>query len=91
MKTFYFYNQSEQEDGDELGQEGAEGQKMELVLPDGFDLKRDNSTVEDYTYTVTQNGQDFFKFTILPVVQIPNMPMPAAVILRAKGDKEGTL
>jgi hypothetical protein len=92
-KTFRFFNQMEQEHGDELGQQGADGQKLELTLPDGWDLTRaDPKNDEDYTYTVMEGQNVAFKFTILPPVEIPNMPIPAAVILREKGDdKEGTL
>jgi hypothetical protein len=89
MKTFRFFVQSEQEPGNELGAPG-DGQKIELTLPDGFGLTRPDSANEEYVYTVTEGGQPFFSFTILPAV--PNMGLPAAVVLREKGnDVEGTL
>jgi hypothetical protein len=93
MKTFRFFVQSEQEPGDDIGQPGADGQKLELVLPDGFDLVRvDPDKDQDYTYSLTQGGQKFFDFTILPAAVIPGIKLPAAVVLREKGDdKEGTL
>jgi hypothetical protein len=94
MKTFWFYNSQEQENGDALGIEGADGQKIALVLPDGYDLKRDAAVREDYTYSVMEGDQILFQFVVLPVRVIapPLGPLPAAVILREKGDThEGTL
>jgi hypothetical protein len=97
MKVFRFYVQSEQENGDEIGNGngGVDGQKLELILPDGFDLKRvDTTGTEEYLYTVTMNDHDFFQFTILPgaVIPPPLGPLPSPVILREKGDThEGTL
>ena len=94
MKTFWFYNSQEQENGDALGIEGEAGQKIEFVLPAGYDLKRDTSIREDYTYSVMEGDQILFQFVVLPVRVIapPLGPLPAAVILREKGDdQEGTL
>jgi hypothetical protein len=93
MKTFWFYLGQEQEQGDALGIEG--GQKIEFTLPDGYDLKREDPLFnEDYTYTVMQGSEKAFAFAILPLAVVPPPlgPLPAAVILREKGDtKEGTL
>lgn len=91
MKTYFFYNQMEQENGDEL-QDRKAGEVLQLLVPDGFKLERvDTNNAEDYVYTLTTADSGQFKFTILPAVEIPNMPIPAQVIIRKQGDKEGEL
>lgn len=91
MKTYFFYNQMEQENGDEL-KDPKTGEVLQLLVPDNFKLERqDPDNDEDYTYTLSTVEDGPFKFKILPPVVIPGMKIPAQVIIRAQGDKEGTL
>lgn len=88
-KIYLFYLQMEQENGDDL--KGVSGAPLQLIVPDGCKLERDNDPNENFTYTLTTPEDGPFKFRILPAIDPPPMPMPAEVILRAMGAPEGQL